>query len=127
MSQFQSSRTNKTQARTHARVRVVHAEEHENVVSCLYNTVQYSFNRSSICLCPDSHTVCVLFVFSLYCYRFLFVWRVRCTFFPSGWCFFYLVIMGCIFYISLRENSINQSKDKFGLGLYVEMLKLRKT
>ena len=36
-------------------------------------------------------------------------YRVRRTFFPSGWCFFYLVTTtGWIFYISLCENSINQ-------------------
>ena len=35
---------------------------------------------------------------------------VRRTFFPPGWCFFYLVSTGWIFYISLLcENSINQS------------------
>ena len=38
----------------------------------------------------------------------LFVWRVRRTFFPSGWCFFYLVTTGWVFDISLCENSINQ-------------------
>ena len=31
------------------------------------------------------------------------------TFSPSQWCFFYLVTTGWIFYISLCENSINQS------------------
>ena len=36
-------------------------------------------------------------------------YRVRRTFFPSGWCFFYLVTTGWIFDISLYENSINQS------------------
>ena len=36
-------------------------------------------------------------------------YRVRRTFFPSGWCFSYLVTRGWIFYISLCENSINQS------------------
>ena len=45
----------------------------------------------------------------LYHLRFLFVWRVRRTFFPSGRCFFYLVTTGWIFDISLCENSINQS------------------
>ena len=47
----------------------------------------------------------------LYHFRFLFVWIVRSTFFPSGWCFFYLVTTGWIFDISfLCENqSINQS------------------
>ena len=35
--------------------------------------------------------------------------RVR-TFFPSGWCFFYLVTTGWIFYIAyVRIQSINQS------------------
>ena len=37
-----------------------------------------------------------------------FAWRVRRTFFPPGWCFFYLVTTGWIFDISLCENSINQ-------------------
>ena len=50
--------------------------------------------------------------FSEYFFRFLFVWRVRRTFFPPGWCFFYLVTTGWIFYISLCENSINQSINK---------------
>ena len=40
---------------------------------------------------------------------FFFVRRVRRTFFPSGWYFFYLVITGWIFDIGLCENSINQS------------------
>ena len=44
-----------------------------------------------------------------YHFRLLFVWRVRRTFFPSGWYFFYLVTTGWIFYISLCESSINQS------------------
>ena len=35
-------------------------------------------------------------------------YRVRRTFFPSGWCFFYLVTTGWIFYISLCENSIKK-------------------
>ena len=39
--------------------------------------------------------------FFLYHFHFLFVWRARRTFFPSGWCFFYLVTTGW--------NSINQS------------------
>ena len=47
--------------------------------------------------------------FSEYFFRFLFVWRVRRTFFPSAWYFFYLVTTGWIFDISLCENSINQS------------------
>ena len=55
---------------------------------------QSSFNRPSICRRPDSHT-CFLFLFGdvafseyfLYHFRFLFVWRVRRTFFPSEWCF----------------------------------------
>ena len=52
-------------------------------------------------------------VFSEYFFRFLFVWRVRRTFFPSGWCFFYLVTTGWIFYISLLcKNSTNQSIKK---------------
>ena len=48
-------------------------------------------------------------------FRFLFVWSillliVRRTFFPSGWCFFYLVTTGWIFDITLLcENSFNQS------------------
>ena len=37
-------------------------------------------------------------------------YRVRRTFFPSGWCFFYLVTTGWIFDISLRIQSINQSQ-----------------
>ena len=41
--------------------------------------------------------------------RFLFEWRVRRTFFPLEWCFFYLLTTGWIFYISLRDNLINQS------------------
>ena len=42
-------------------------------------------------------------------FRFLFVWRVRRTFFPSGLCFFYLVTTGWIFDISLLcENLFNQ-------------------
>ena len=48
----------------------------------------------------------------LYYFRFLFVWRVRRTSFPSGWCFFYLVTTGWIFNISLCENSIKQIKAK---------------
>ena len=36
-------------------------------------------------------------------------YRVRRTFFPSGWCFFYLVTTGWIFDISLCDNSINKS------------------
>ena len=40
------------------------------------------------------------FFFFLYHVRFLFVWRVRRTFFPSGWCFFYLVTTDWIFDIS---------------------------
>ena len=53
---------------------------------------------SSICRRPDSHTCFFLFSFCLfgdvafseyflYHCRFLIVWRVRLTFFPSGWCF----------------------------------------
>ena len=57
---------------------------------------------------------CRLFrVFVLYHCRFLFVWRVRRTFFPSGWCFFYLVTTSWIFEISLCENSINQSINQY--------------
>ena len=43
------------------------------------------------------------------------------TFFPSGWCFFYLVTTGWIFDTSLCDNSINQSKLVFSQeagGLY---------
>ena len=72
----------------------------------------------------DSHTCFFLFLFFLffvylfgdvafseYFSRFLFVWRVRRTFVPSGWCFFYLVTTSWIFNISLLcENSINQSR-----------------
>ena len=36
-------------------------------------------------------------------------YRVRRTFFPSGWRFFYRVTTGWIFYTSLCEKSINQS------------------
>ena len=44
----------------------------------------------------------------LHC-RFLFVWRVRRTFFPSRWVFFYLVTTGWIFHTCLLcRNSINQ-------------------
>ena len=73
------------------------------------------FNRPSICRRSDSHSCFFILVFFLFClfghvafseyflynFRFLFVWRVRRTFFPSGWCFFYLVTMGWIFDISL--------------------------
>ena len=57
----------------------------------------------------------------LYQFRFLFVWRVRRTFFPSELCFlfFCLVTMGWIFDISSCENSINQSfipSDTTGAG-----------
>ena len=45
-------------------------------------------------------------VLFLYHFRFLFVCRVRRTFFPSGWYFFYLVTTGWIFDISLCANSI---------------------
>ena len=69
------------------------------------------FNRPSICRRSDSHSCFFLFVFFLFClvghvafseyflynFRLLFVWRVCRTFFPSGWCFFYLVTMGWIF------------------------------
>ena len=41
--------------------------------------------------------------------RFLVVCRLRRTCSPSGWCFFYLVTTGWIFYIRLCENSINHS------------------
>ena len=51
----------------------------------------------------------VPFPHSLRCCCCILVWRVRRTFFPSGWCFFYLVTTGWIFDISLCENSINQS------------------
>ena len=57
----------------------------------------------------------------LYHFRFLSVWRERRTFFPSGWCFFYLVTTGWIFDISLLcEFSVNsikiQCKDINWLG-----------
>ena len=86
--------------------------------------------RSSICAPRQPHavtTVCVLFRFFfpfvclemslfseyfLYHCRFLVVWRVRRTFFPSEWCFYYLVTTGWIFYISLCDNSINQLIQK---------------
>ena len=51
--------------------------------------------------------------FSEYFFRFFFVWRVCRTFFSSGWCFFYLVTTGWIFYISLCENSVNQSIQSY--------------
>ena len=57
-----------------------------------------------------------LFLIFLYHCRFLFVWRVRCTFFsPSGWwCFSYLATTGWIFYMSLLcENSISQSINAY--------------
>ena len=47
-------------------------------------------------------------------FRFLFVWRVRRTFSPSGWCFFYLVTTTSIFDISLCENSIKKSIKRKG-------------
>ena len=55
----------------------------------------------------------------LYHFRFLLVWRVRCTFFPSGWCFFYLVTTGWILDISLlcriqSNQSINGRKIVYG-------------
>ena len=66
----------------------------------------------------------------LYHFRFLFVWRVRRTLFPSGWCFFYLVTTSSIFDISLCENSINQSAatcsmtpDVYGLTNYRECIR----
>ena len=40
------------------------------------------------------------------------MWKVRRTFFPSGWCFFYLVTTGWIFDIGFCENSINQSSGQ---------------
>ena len=57
---------------------------------------------------------CRFFQLFLYNCRFLFVWRGRRTWYVfSFWMvfFFYLVTMGWIFYISLRENSINQIKS----------------
>ena len=57
-----------------------------------------SFDRTSICRRPDSHTCYFLFCFCLFgdvafseylldhC-RFIFVWKVRRMFFPSGWYF----------------------------------------
>ena len=45
----------------------------------------------------------------LYHFRFLSVWIVRRTFFPSVWCFSYLVTSGWIFYISLCKNLISKS------------------
>ena len=56
--------------------------------------------------------------FFWYHFRFLFVWRVRRTFFPFGWYFFYLVTTGWIFDISLLcENSINQSINQSNQSL----------
>ena len=54
--------------------------------------------------------------FSEYFFRFLFEWRIRRTFFPSGWCFFYLVTTGWTFDISLCDNSINQSINQIMSG-----------
>ena len=51
-------------------------------------------------------------VFFFYHFRFLFVWRVRRTFFPSGWYFFYLMTTGWVFDISLCENSIKKKKSR---------------
>ena len=74
------------------------------------------------CLRPRMITTRVYFemslfpsIFLLYHFRFLLliVWRVRRTFFSFRMVFFYLVTTGCIFYISLCENSINH---KFGLA-----------
>ena len=50
-----------------------------------------------------------LFPSILFHCRFLFVWRVRRTFFPSAWCFSTLSPRAGFFNISLRENSIDQS------------------
>ena len=47
----------------------------------------------------------------LYHCRFLFVWRVRRTFFPSEWCFFYLVTTGWIFLHQLM-GEFNQSTNQ---------------
>ena len=51
--------------------------------------------RYSICMHPDSHTQLATCLFGDVAFSeylctitiFLFVWRVRRTFFPSGWCF----------------------------------------
>ena len=64
-----------------------------------------------------------IMVFFLYHFRFLFVWTIeyhyRRTFFPSGWCFFYLVTTGWIFDISLCEISINRSIKKCKIYIYI--------
>ena len=98
---------------------------------CFHSSRGPSFNHSSIFMHLGSHTqlpnnrllsVCVLFCFvsfyvslemslftsisvSLHC-RFLFVWIIRRTFFPCGWCFL-LVTPGWILDISLLFQSIN--------------------
>ena len=50
----------------------------------------------------------------LYHCRFLFVRRVRRTFFPSGWSFSTFVTTGWIFYFSLCESSINSKENIYG-------------
>ena len=70
--------------------------------------------------------ICRFFrVLFLYHFRFLSVWqyyRVRRTFFPSGWYFFYLVTTGWIFDISLLcENSINQSNQSRDTGIHMKV------
>ena len=56
----------------------------------------------------------------LYHYRFIFVWRARRTFPPSGLVFFYLVPPGWVFDISslLCENSINQINQILYVGCH---------
>ena len=85
--------------------------------------VQSSFDIYAGVPRSDSHTC----FFGFFFLSFLFIWRcrffrvffplspcmdcrLRCTFFPSGWCVFYLVTTGWIFDIScLCENLIDQS------------------
>ena len=103
--------------------------------SCFHGSRGPSLNRSLICMRPDSYTQlpnsCLrLFLFwflsfflshwryrffrvILYLCRFLFVQRVRRTFFfPFRTVFFYFVATSWILYISLCDNSINQSVNQ---------------
>ena len=93
-----------------------------------------SFNRPSIRRRSDSH-MCFFFFFlvvylemslfpSIFCTisAFSLYRRVRRTFFLSGWCFFYFVTTGWIFYISLCENSINQNQCRLMYSSYTSLL-----
>ena len=81
---------------------------------CFRSSRGPSFNRPSICRCPDSHTCFFLFFFRCRFFRVLFCtisafslyeeYVVR-PFLPND--VFYLVTTSWIFYISLCENSIN--------------------